>query len=258
MLYHKDGLPEENEIVLCTVTGVQYNSVFCSLDEYGKGGMIHISEVAPGRIRNLRDYVVEGKKIICMVLRIDPERGHIDLSLRRVNESQKREKNALIKQEQKAEKILENLAAELKQEPKKLYAQIARPILAEYEYVHQAFQAHVENETDLHGLAIPKEIIDKLLARVVEKIKPKSVTIHGTLTLTTYAADGIDRVNQALVAATAAAEGVTISYLGSGTYKLAVVAEEYKDAEAALDKAVAAATAVLKKTEGGVAAFTRT
>ncbi len=101
MLYKREGMPEEDELVLCTVTAVHGHSVFAKLDEYGKTGMIHISEVSPGRIRNIRDYVVEGKKIVCKVLRIDKVKGHIDLSLRRVNAGQKKNKTNEIKQEQK-------------------------------------------------------------------------------------------------------------------------------------------------------------
>ena len=89
MFYKKKGLPEVNDVVICTVKKVLPNSVFVEMDEYGKEGMVHISEVSPGRIRNIRDFVVEGKKIICKVLRINQERGHVDLSLRRVNVSQK-------------------------------------------------------------------------------------------------------------------------------------------------------------------------
>ena len=92
MLFKKQGFPEESESVLCTVTSVQYHSVFVDIDEYGKSGMIHISEVSPGRMRNIRDFVKEGKKIVCKVLRINEEKGYIDLSLRRVNESEKRRK----------------------------------------------------------------------------------------------------------------------------------------------------------------------
>ena len=84
MLLKKEGFPEEDELVMCTVTQVQFHSVFVTLDEYDKGGMIHISEVSPGRIRNIRDFVREGKKIVCKVLRVNEEKGHIDLSLRRV------------------------------------------------------------------------------------------------------------------------------------------------------------------------------
>ena len=93
MLLNKKGFPEEGELVLCKVTKVSYSSVFANLEEYGKHGMIHISEVSPGRIRNLNDYVKLGKMVVCKILRVNQEKGHIDLSLRRVNENQKRRKN---------------------------------------------------------------------------------------------------------------------------------------------------------------------
>ncbi len=80
MLLKRTGWPEEGELVLCNVTKIMPNSVFCRLEEYGRQGMIHISEIAPGRIRNIRDYVVEGKFVVCKVLRIDQIRGYIDLS----------------------------------------------------------------------------------------------------------------------------------------------------------------------------------
>ena len=79
MLLMKQGLPEDGELVLCKVTNVQHHSVFVRMEEYGKSGMIHISEIAPGRIRNIRDYVKEGKIVVCKVLRINEERGHVDL-----------------------------------------------------------------------------------------------------------------------------------------------------------------------------------
>ena len=116
MLYKRQGFPEEGEIVLCTVSKINPNSIFANLNEFGKSGMIHISEISPGRIRNIRDYVTENKVIVCKVLRINRERGHIDLSLRRVNETVKRNKLAEIKQEQVAEKIIENLAKNAKKD----------------------------------------------------------------------------------------------------------------------------------------------
>ena len=36
----KEGYPEAEELVLVTVTNVQFHSVFCKLDEYDKPGMI--------------------------------------------------------------------------------------------------------------------------------------------------------------------------------------------------------------------------
>ena len=48
-----------------------------------------LSEIAPGRIRNLREYVVTKKRIICKILRISGER--IYLSLRRVTPKEQKE-----------------------------------------------------------------------------------------------------------------------------------------------------------------------
>ena len=257
MLYRKQGFPEEDEIVLCTVTSVQYNSVFCTLDAYGKSGMIHISEVSPGRIRNLRDFVQEGKKIVCKILRVDLERGHIDLSLRRVNEGQRREYNGIIKQEQKAEKIIEGLAAELKKPVGEVYAAIATPILQQYEYLCLAFQDHVDETADLRTLGVPAAYQDLLIARVIDKIKPKRVSIGGTLSLTTYAENGIVVVRDALAAAQRASKDLRLNYLGSGKYQVTVEAEEYKDAEETLKSALDAAIAIVKKSDGGAAEFAR-
>ena len=133
MLLKRTGMPEEGDLLLCTVSKIYYNSVFVNLDEFpGKSGMIHISEIAPGRIRNIRDYVVEGKKVVCKVLRIDIEKGYIDLSLRRVTEGQKREKIDEIKQEQKAEKIVEHLSKELKKDLNDVYTQLSEKLLDTY------------------------------------------------------------------------------------------------------------------------------
>ena len=74
MYFKRQGYPQDSEIVVCKVTKVQFHSVFVNLEEYGKSGMLHISEVSPGRIRNIRDYVVEGKIVVCKVLKIDEKR----------------------------------------------------------------------------------------------------------------------------------------------------------------------------------------
>ena len=154
MLYRREGMPEEDELVLCTVTNVQHHSVFAKLDEFGKTGMIHISEVSPGRIRNIRDYVVEGKKIICKVLRIDKVKGHIDLSLRRVNEGQKKKKLSEIKQEQKAEKIIEGVSKKLNKDIEEVYDEVAKNVFEKYTYIHECFNEIVKDEVNLENLGV--------------------------------------------------------------------------------------------------------
>ena len=241
------------------MTSVQYNSVFCTLDEYGLQGMIHISEVSPGRIRNIREHVQEGKKIICMILRLNRERNQIDLSLRRVTETQKRAKNLELKAEMKAEKLIEHYAQqELKQPPEKVYQEIAGPILKQYEYVHFAFNEVAEGTTTLEKLGVPKPHATRLSEIIVEKMPPKNVTIKGTLSISTYAENGVETVQKALLAARAADEKhITINYLGNGQYRLVVTADEYEIGEAIVKKAVAAAESFFRKLPGSSCEYKR-
>src|SRR5439155_23833651 len=84
---------------------------FVTLDEYeSKSRFIHIAEVSSGSIKYIRDYVREGQKVVCKVLKVDTDKGHIDLSLKAVNEHQRREKIQEWKNEQKAENRLRIVA----------------------------------------------------------------------------------------------------------------------------------------------------
>src|SRR3989344_588506 len=139
MLYKKQGLPEEGEFVLCTVSNVQYNVVFVRLDEYGRDAVIHISEISPGRIRNIRDYVKEGKKVVCKVLRVRRDSGQVDVSLRRVTEVQKRKKLNEVKLEQRSEKLLELFAKEQGKKFEDFYKDISSRIFRIYPTLSSCF-----------------------------------------------------------------------------------------------------------------------
>lgn len=242
MLLVKKGFPEEGELVMCTVTKVQFHSVFVNLDEYNKGGMIHISEVSPGRIRNIRDFVKEDKKVVCKVLRITEEKGHIDLSLRRVTESQKRAKVDEIKQEQKVEKIVELAANKLKLDLNKAFNEIADKVTGKYHSIYACFQEAVADESLFGSLGIEKKLANELLDAVKQRIKKAEVEIRGKLKLTSYQPDGVEIIKKALKKAEEVGkENIIIKYLGGGTYNIIAKARDYKEAEDILKKYVEAA-----------------
>lgn len=258
MRYQKQGFPSEDEILLCTVSNVQYNSVFCTLDEYpNKSGMIHISEVTAGRIRNIREYVQEGKKVVCKVLHVDTQKGHIDLSLRRVSEGQRRDKNAAIKQEQKAEHIVEHLAKSQKLDADKLYQEISSAIFEHYEYLYLAFQDIVDDAFSLSKTKLDKKLAKQLEDAVKEKIKPKEVQVGGIFHISTYAENGVAKVRDALVQAREKSLPSIIHYLGAGQYRITVTAEEYKDAEKRLKLAIDTVQDAFKKVAASEVSFER-
>ena len=73
---------KEDDIVLCKVKNIEGTAVFLEIEGADIEGHMVLSEVAAGRIRNLRQYVSPGRLIVCKVLRINPD--HVELSLRRV------------------------------------------------------------------------------------------------------------------------------------------------------------------------------
>lgn len=257
MLFNKQGFPEESELVLCTVTSVQYHSVFVELDEYGKTGLIHISEVSPGRIRNIRDFVKEGKKVVCKVLKINQEKGYIDLSLRRVNESEKRRKIDEIKKEQNAEKIIEIAASKIGAKTEDLYREISSKVTQTHASLPEFFEESAKDEKLLDNLGIDKKWMKILEGVIKQRIKPAEVEIKGKLKITTYSPEGIAIIKDSLKKAEDAAKGkIGISYLGSGIYRFMAKAPDYKEAEKLMKSATESAINNVTK-QGGTAEFAR-
>jgi translation initiation factor 2 subunit 1 len=235
----KEGYPEENEIVICTVSKIQHHSVFCNLDEYDKTGMLHISEISSGRIRNINEYIKEGKTVICKVLQVNKEKGYIDISLRRVTEAQKKAKASSMKKFQFANKLVETAANEIKVKPDELWKELEAN-LGNYESVFDMFQDVVEK-----GIQLPiNKAASTVLTKVItDKLKPASVTIKGKLEIATYEPDGIGLLRDAF----SKVSQLEVAYLGGGRYSVEVSAKDYKKAEAVLKSELEVLTKAMQK-----------
>lgn len=242
--------PEESELVVCTVENVKDFVAFVSLDEYGgRQGLIPISEIAAGWIKYIRDHIREGQKIVCKVLNVDRTRGHIDLSLKDVNEHQRREKIREWKNESKARKWI-GFAAKASDEPAEA---IEDAVLKKYGAFYPVFEDLViDGEAAVKKLNLSKKASEALLHVASENVKVPRVEVMGNLTLTCTQPDGISVIKKALKSAEIKLVGVDIEllYLGAPTYRIKVTAPDYKKAEKALEKAAAAAIAVVEKSGG--------
>lgn len=236
MLYKRKGLPEEDEIVLCKVTKIFPNSVFVELLEFGEAGMVHISEISPGRIRNLRDFVSEGRQIVCKVLRIDREKGHIDLSLRRVNSTQRMQKLNEYKQELKAESLVQNLAKKLDKPAEELYKKITEKVFTEFSSLYFCFREVASGNADLEKLGLEKKLAKELAAAILDKFKPPKVFIKGEIKIQTFAPDGVEKIKSTLTEIETVSPTLSLFYLGAGRFKLLIEDNEYKSAESTLKK----------------------
>lgn len=74
---------KKGRIVRGTVTGIESYGVFVSCDDYYTG-LIHISEISHGFVKNINDYVKIGDLIFVEILDVDEEMGHLKLSIKNI------------------------------------------------------------------------------------------------------------------------------------------------------------------------------
>ncbi len=234
--------PEEGEFVVGTVVNVQNYGAFVSLDEYpNKEGFIHIAEIASGWVKRIRNHIKERQKVVCKVLHVDESKGHIDLSLKRVNEHQKREKIKEWKNNQKAEKLLEMLASRLGKTVEECYEEFADALIDKFGSLYAAFEETAYDPGILEQEGFTGEWVKEFQTLAQENITIPFVEITGYVNIASPLPDGVNHIRNALLKGEESEYEdveIKIHYIGGGQHSLSVKAPDYKIAEEELRKAV--------------------
>jgi len=86
MRYYEARYPEVDELVMVQVRQIAEMGAYVKLLEYDNiEGMILLSELSRRRIRSIQKLIRVGRNEVVVVLRVDKEKGYIDLSKRRVS-----------------------------------------------------------------------------------------------------------------------------------------------------------------------------
>ena len=213
---------EEGDIVLCTVDRIVGTNVFVKIENNGEGCII-FSEIAPGRIRNIRNYVVPKKKIACKVLRISGDR--IDLSFRRVTQKEQKELKERYKQEKSYEKILKSVLGE--EQGEKIIQEISKK-----DKIYDFLQNAKENPKELEKL-VGRENLKKIVD-ILKTQKQKKAVLKKEIFLTTTEPNGIELIKNLLKRI----KGTEIKYISSGKYSLKRKSEDIKKTDTELKNAL--------------------
>jgi len=222
---------EVGDIVLCTVDRIVGTVVFVKIDGDGEGNIV-MSEIAPGRIRNLRDYVIPKKKIVCKVLRIS-QQGNIDLSLRRVTQKEKKEIMEQDKQEKSYISILKSVLG-------KDIEEIIRKI-SEEEKLFSFLEEAKTNPERLEKI-VGKENSKKIL-EILNVQKKKKTIIKREIRLTTIKPNGLFLIKKIL----GIFNGINTKYISAGRYNLEIESEDVKNADKKLSEMISLAEKDSKK-----------
>ncbi len=79
----------KGRILKGVVTGIEPYGVFVQFDDY-YSGLIHISEISEGFVRDPADYVKVGEIINVKIIDVDDQMGHLKLSIKNIQYKEKK------------------------------------------------------------------------------------------------------------------------------------------------------------------------
>jgi translation initiation factor 2 subunit 1 len=200
--------------------------------------MIHVSEISAKWVKNIREYAKEGQTLIVKVLRVDKHKGHVDLSLKSVNASQRKLIVDARKQDQKAQKLVELAAEDLKD--KDAVKEILKQLDDNFDGAYDALlQIKKDGIKVLKDMGISEKWVKALGKISEEHVTIPKVSIKVIMELKANGPDGIDAIKNALAKAKEQVPEeieAVFKYVGAPKYKIEMTALDYKTLEKCLDK----------------------
>ncbi|CAF0744060.1 unnamed protein product [Brachionus calyciflorus] len=204
--FYKHKFPETDEVVMVNVRQIAEMGSYVNLLEYNKiEGMILLSELSRRRIRSINKLIRVGRNEIVVVIRVDKDKGYIDLSKRRVSTEE------ILKCEEKFAKgktvnsILRHTAEVLKmttdEEFENLYERTAWKIDEKYKKPGQSYEIFKQSVTDpsvLNDCDIPDEWREILMSNIKRRLTPQAVKCRADIEVSCYSYEGIDAIKTAL------------------------------------------------------------
>jgi translation initiation factor 2 subunit 1 len=218
-------LPQKDELVVGEVKKVLNYGAFCSLLEYpGVDGFLHVSEVASKWIRNIGEYIRENQRVVIKVINVDPGKNVVDVSLRRVNENERKQVLEFFDSNQKAERMIGVASKKTKID---VPANIVQEILKSYSSVYDfAYDVYEKGEAIAEKVGMPKKLATAYFELVQISMKPSKVTVKAEIKAISMKPKGVEDIRAVL----SDAEGDSIKYLGAPRYMAVIEDESFKQA----------------------------
>ena len=240
-------LPEPGEVVVCTVREITSHGIYVNLDQYdGTNGFLHVSEISTGWVRNIDRVAKVSQKLILKVIRVNRMRREIDLSLRQVTNEERRAKVIEWKREERALTIVDAVQKKLDMDDPHA-KELKRKLEGEFGTLYTALEtAAKKGEKGLAAAGLSEKEAKAVADIAADKIVPPKYEVGALVEVSSRSPEGIEQVKRTLMAAANAPSAVVhITYAGAPRYRVRITADDYKQAEKALD-------GVIEKIKDGV------
>lgn len=215
--FYEAKYPEIESLVMVNVRTIADMGAYVSLLEYNNiEGLILLSELSRRRIRSINKLIRVGRNEVAMVLRVDKDKGYIDLSKRRVSPEDVAACEDKFNKAKAVHGVLRHLAERRKFELEELYERIAWPLYRKYGHAYDAFKIALAEESGGGGgggeatsaatddpfatLDVPPDVIDELKLYIRRRLAPQPIKIRADVEVSCFTYEGIDAIRDALFA----------------------------------------------------------
>lgn len=200
--------------MICKISKINPHSAFAYLEEYGTEGMVHISEVSSGWVKDIRNFVKAGQMVVAKVIRV--EGNHVSLSLKRVDKNQKNNKIKEYRLNQRAEKMLQMAADAMKKSLDKAYEEVGFSMQENFGSLYEGFKVSLTNPSLLKDRGIPEKWIEHIKSVAGKTIIQKEFEFKAKLHVKTYKPSGINIIRNLLDMG--GKTGLEIKYIAAPDY----------------------------------------
>jgi len=204
--FYKEKYPEVEDVVMVNVRSIAEMGAYVHLLEYNNiEGMILLSELSRRRIRSINKLIRVGKTEPVVVIRVDKEKGYIDLSKRRVSPEDVEKCTERFAKAKAVNSILRHVADILSYESNSqledLYQKTAWYFEQKFKNKTSAYDIFKNAVTDpsiLDECGLDDRTKEVLLNNIKRKLTSQAMKIRADIECSCYGYEGIDAVRAAL------------------------------------------------------------
>ncbi|CAA7023506.1 unnamed protein product [Microthlaspi erraticum] len=246
--------PEVDMAVMIQVKNIADIGVYVSLLEYNNiEGIIPFSELSRRRIKSVSSLVKVGRIEPVMVLRVEKDKGYIDLSKRRVSEDDIKTCEERYSKSKLVHSIMRHVAETLSIDLEELYENIGWPLYKKHGHAFEAFKILVTDPDSVLSCKIPGEVKDALVKNIRRRMTPQPMKIRADIELKCFEFDGVVHINEAMKKAEAAGNDdcpVKVKLVAPPLYVLTTQTLDKDKGIEILNKAIEACAETIERYKG--------
>jgi len=218
-------------------------------------GMILLSELSRRRIRSIQKLIRVGRDEVVVVLRVDQEKGYIDLSKRRVSPEDIVRCEERYNKSKMVHSIMRHVAEKTETPLETLYTTIGWPLNRKFGHAIDAFKLSITNQDVWADLEFPSQAVKaELQSYIGKRLTPAPTKVRADVEVTCFGYDGIDAIKEALAKAESKSTKeaqIKVKLVSPPLYVLTSQCLDKQVGIDALEAAIVEVTASIVKYDGG-------